>query len=56
MYRSQVTLSVSRGANETFRVTVRLDNGAYQAVTQEDITDLRTGDRVRIEGDRVYRY
>lgn len=46
----------SRGANETFRITVRLDNGAYQTVTQDNITDLRTGDRVRIEGDRIYRY
>ncbi|OGA41355.1 MAG: hypothetical protein A3G24_06315 [Betaproteobacteria bacterium RIFCSPLOWO2_12_FULL_62_13] len=45
----------SRGANETFRVTVRLDNGAYQTVTQDDIIDLRTGDRVRVEGGRVYR-
>lgn len=45
----------SRGANEAFRVTVRLDNGAYLTVVQSDITDLRTGDRVRVEGDRVYR-
>ena len=46
----------SRGANETFRVTVRLDNGSYQTVTQDNITDLRTGDRVRVDDDRVYRY
>lgn len=46
----------SRGANETFRVTVRLDNGAYQTVMQDNITDLRTGDRVRVEGDRIYPY
>ena len=46
----------SRSANETFRVTVRLDNGAYQTVTQDNITDLRTGDRVRVNGDQVYRY
>lgn len=46
----------SRGANETFRVTVRLDNGGYQTVTQDDITDLRAGDRVRIDGNRVSRY
>ena len=45
----------SRGANETFRVTVRLDAGGYQTVTQDDIADLRTGDRVRLEGGRVYR-
>ena len=45
----------SRGTNETFRVTVRLDSGGYQTVVQDNITDLRTGDRVRIEGDRVFR-
>jgi outer membrane lipoprotein SlyB len=46
----------SRRANETFRITVRLDAGGYQTVTQEDLTDLRTGDRVRLEGGRVHRY
>lgn len=45
----------SRGPNETFRVTVRMDNGDYQVVTQDNISDLRTGDRVRVEGNRVYR-
>ncbi len=46
----------SRRTDETFRVTVRLDNGGIQTVTQNDIGDLRTGDRVRLQGDRVYRY
>jgi outer membrane lipoprotein SlyB len=46
----------SRDANETFRVTVRLDTGDYQIAMQDDITDLRTGERVRLEGGRVYRY
>jgi outer membrane lipoprotein SlyB len=45
----------SRAAHETFRVTVRYRNGDYQVVTQNDITDLRTGDRVRVEGDRIFR-
>jgi outer membrane lipoprotein SlyB len=45
----------SRGPNETFRVTVRLDAGGYQIVTQDDLVDLRTGDRVRVEGGRLYR-
>jgi outer membrane lipoprotein SlyB len=45
----------SRGANETFRVTVRFENGATQTIRQDDISDLRTGDRVRIDGGRVYR-
>jgi outer membrane lipoprotein SlyB len=46
----------SRGPNEAFRVTVRYDNGAYQTIVRDDITDLRTGDRVRVEGGRIYRY
>jgi outer membrane lipoprotein SlyB len=44
-----------RADHETFRVTVRLDTGAMQTVTQENISDLRTGDRVRVEGNLVYR-
>ncbi len=44
-----------RADNETFRVTVRLDNGTNQVITQENIDDLRTGDRVRVEGNRIRR-
>lgn len=45
----------SRADHETFRVTVRLDNGAMQTVIQENINDLRTGDRVRLDGNMIYR-
>ncbi len=45
----------TRGANETFRVTVRYKNGATETIRQDDISDMRTGDRVRVEGGRVYR-
>jgi len=44
-----------RADHETFRVTVRLDNGAVQTVTQENISDLRTGDRVRLDGNVISR-
>jgi outer membrane lipoprotein SlyB len=44
-----------RGANETFRVTVRYNNGATETIRQDDIADLRTGDRVRVDGGRIYR-
>jgi outer membrane lipoprotein SlyB len=44
-----------RAANETFRVTVRLDNGSVQTITQDNITDLRTGDRVRVDGNVISR-
>lgn len=45
-----------RKDNETFRVTVRLDNGAYQTITEDNITELQTGDRVRIDGNKITRY
>ena len=45
-----------RGPQESFRVTVRMDDGTYQTITQDNITDLQTGDRVRIEGNNVFRY
>lgn len=44
-----------RADHETFRVTVRLDNGAMQTVTQENINDLHTGDRVRLDGNVISR-
>jgi outer membrane lipoprotein SlyB len=44
-----------RADHETFRVTVRLDNGSLQTVTQENINDLRTGDRVRLDGNLISR-
>lgn len=45
-----------RAEQETFRVTVRLNTGAYQTVTTDNVTDLRTGDRVRVDGNNIVRY
>jgi len=45
-----------RQQQDAYRIRVRLDNGGSQTVTQQSITDLRVGDRVRIENDRVSRY
>jgi outer membrane lipoprotein SlyB len=45
----------ARGPNESFRVSVRMDDGTYRTIIQDNITDLRTGDRVRVECDFVYR-
>jgi outer membrane lipoprotein SlyB len=45
----------TRGPNEAFRVTVRMDDGSVRAFTQENITDLRTGDRVRVSGEYIQR-
>lgn len=44
-----------RADNETFRVTVRLDGGGVQTITQDNIQDLRTGDRVRVDGNVITR-
>jgi hypothetical protein len=32
-----------------------MDSGVFETVTQDNIIDLRSGDRVRVEGGRVYR-
>lgn len=55
-YAGNQVQSRKRLDHETFRVTVRMDNGSYQTVTQENIMDLRTGDRVRVDGDNISRY
>lgn len=45
-----------RAPQESFRVSVRMDNGTYQTITEDNITDLRIGDRVRIDGNKISRY
>lgn len=45
-----------RAPQESFRVSVRMDNGTYQTITEDNITDLRIGDRVRIDGNNISRY
>jgi outer membrane lipoprotein SlyB len=40
---------------DRYQIRVRLDNGRYQTVTQDDMTGIHVGNRVRIESDRVYR-
>ena len=55
-YAGNQVQSRKRADHETFRVTVRMDNGQYQTVTQENIMDLRTGDRVRVDGNNISRY
>lgn len=41
--------------NGRYQIRVRLDQDRYQTVTQDDVTDLHVGSRVRIENGRVYR-
>lgn len=45
-----------RAHHESFRVTVRMNNGTYQTITEDNIADLRTGDRVRVDGNNISRY
>jgi outer membrane lipoprotein SlyB len=47
----------SRGqGQDAYQVSVRLDNGEYRTVVQDNATDLRVGNRVRVVDGRVYRY
>lgn len=44
-----------RTNEEVYRVTVRLDNGAYRDFDFQEIHNLRAGDRVRVENGQLYR-
>ena len=48
--------SNNRGAETLFQVGVRLDNGSYATVTQDNVSDIGIGNRVRIDNGRAYRY
>jgi outer membrane lipoprotein SlyB len=41
---------------QMYAVNVRLDNGERRTVVQDNVYDLRSGNRVRIVDGRVYRY
>jgi len=46
----------NRNNNSTaYRISVRLNNGAYETYTQDRIGDMRVGDRVRIDNGHVTR-
>ncbi|MGJ7918369.1 glycine zipper 2TM domain-containing protein [Massilia sp. LXY-6] len=44
------------GGQQVYAVNIRLDNGEYRTVMQDNVYDLRVGNRVRIVDGRVYRY
>jgi outer membrane lipoprotein SlyB len=52
--------SVERNRNmdgqQAYAVNIRMDNGEYRTVVQDNVYDLRVGNRVRIVDGRVYRY
>jgi hypothetical protein len=41
--------------DEAFRVSVRLNGGAYRTMDVTGIVDLRTGDRVWLDGNTLFR-
>lgn len=53
---NQIEHSNRAQTQDMYQIRVRLENGGYQTLVQDSIADLRIGNRVRIEGDRVYRY
>lgn len=56
MAGNQIEQSNRNQMRDMYQITVRLNNGGYQTITQDSIVDLRIGNRVRIDGNRVYRY
>lgn len=43
-------------AQDAYQISVRLDNGDYRTIVQDNIQDLRVGNRVRVVDGRAYRY
>jgi outer membrane lipoprotein SlyB len=41
---------------DVYRITVRMDNGSYQALTQNTNSGFRVGDRVRVDNGYLQRY
>lgn len=56
MVGNQIEQRNNTQTRNVYQIAVRLDRGGYQTYTQESVGDLRVGNRVRIDGDRVERY
>jgi outer membrane lipoprotein SlyB len=46
----------NRGVQDIYRVTIQTSQGQVRRFDYQQLADLRVGDRVRIEGNQVYRY
>ena len=46
----------SKGYHDAYRVTVRLDSGAQRSFDYASLSDLRVGDRVRVDNNQIYRW
>lgn len=42
--------------NDTYNIRVRLNNGSYLTINVPSVSDLRVGDRVRIDNGQISRY
>ncbi|MFK3738392.1 hypothetical protein [Massilia sp. TN1-12] len=43
----------SSGSENAYRVTLRMDDGSTQVVTQQSVPDFRSGDRVNLSGGSI---
>jgi outer membrane lipoprotein SlyB len=43
----------STGSDRVYRITLRMDDGSTQVVTQETTPDFRSGDRVSLAGGMI---
>lgn len=46
----------NNGGRDVYNIRVRMSDGSTHTVAQDSASDLRIGDRVRLDGGRVYRY
>lgn len=46
----------NNSVREVYTIRVRMNDGSTQTLAQDSAADLRIGDRVRVDGGRVYRY
>jgi outer membrane lipoprotein SlyB len=53
---NEIEKSRQQKTTDAYKVTVRMDGGSYQTVTQGDNAGLRVGDRVRLDNGYVQRY
>lgn len=53
---NRVEQNRNQDGQQMYAVNIRLDNGEYRTIVQDNVYDLRVGNRVRIVDGRVYRY
>jgi outer membrane lipoprotein SlyB len=53
---NQIERNRQSGTRQTYQIGVRMDNGGYQTIQQDNIADLNIGTKVRIQNGQVFRY